>query len=549
MQIYRGKSVFGGITIGRIFVYDKEEKQVKRKSTKDREGEIKRCREAVRTAEEQLAGLYEKALQEVGEAGAAIFEIHRMLLQDRDYQDSIENIIYTQWVNAEFAVARTADNFSEMFSAMKDDYMRGRAADVRDISERLLAVLQEEETRGIHTNEPVIIVAEDLTPSDMVQMDKEKVLSLVTVQGSLNSHTAILARTMGIPAIVGAGFSPNKMWNGKTGIVDGTKGMFYMEPDAETYERMRKEQLQEEEKKQLLQTLRGKANITLDGQSIKLYANIGDMKDLAMVLQNDAEGIGLFRSEFLYLNRGDFPTEEEQFRTYRTIAEIMGKKQVIIRTLDIGADKKCSYFEMEKEENPALGCRAIRICLMRPEIFKTQLRAIFRASAYGKIAVMYPMITSLEEIRRIREIVEEVKKELEAQGAAYGDPEQGIMIETPAAAIISDLLAEEADFFSIGTNDLTQYLLAVDRQNTMLDPFCDTHHPAVLRMIRLVVDNAHRAGIRVGICGELGADPELTGEFLAMGLDVLSVPPGRILPLRKIIREINVAEYKKTNIS
>lgn len=548
MQIYRGKSVFGGITIGRIFVYDKEEKQVKRKSTKDREGEIKRCREAVRTAEEQLAGLYEKALQEVGEAGAAIFEIHRMLLQDRDYQDSIENIIYTQWVNAEFAVARTADNFSEMFSAMKDDYMRGRAADVRDISERLLAVLQEEETRGIHTNEPVIIVAEDLTPSDMVQMDKEKVLSLVTVQGSLNSHTAILARTMGIPAIVGAGFSPNKMWNGKTGIVDGTKGMFYMEPDAETYERMRKEQLQEEEKKQLLQTLRGKANITLDGQSIKLYANIGDMKDLAMVLQNDAEGIGLFRSEFLYLNRGDFPTEEEQFRTYRTIAEIMGKKQVIIRTLDIGADKKCSYFEMEKEENPALGCRAIRICLMRPEIFKTQLRAIFRASAYGKIAVMYPMITSLEEIRRIREIVEEVKKELEAQGAAYGDPEQGIMIETPAAAIISDLLAEEADFFSIGTNDLTQYLLAVDRQNTMLDPFCDTHHPAVLRMIRLVVDNAHRAGIRVGICGELGADPELTGEFLAMGLDALSVPPGRILPLRKIIREINVAEYKKTNI-
>lgn len=549
MQIYRGKSVFGGITIGRIFVYDKEEKQVKRKSTKDREGEIKRCREAVRTAEEQLAGLYEKALQEVGEAGAAIFEIHRMLLQDRDYQDSIENIIYTQWVNAEFAVARTADNFSEMFSAMKDDYMRGRAADVRDISERLLAVLQEEETRGIHTNEPVIIVAEDLTPSDMVQMDKEKVLSLVTVQGSLNSHTAILARTMGIPAIVGAGFSPNKMWNGKTGIVDGTKGMFYMEPDAETYERMRKEQLQEEEKKQLLQTLRGKANITLDGQSIKLYANIGDMKDLAMVLQNDAEGIGLFRSEFLYLDRDDFPTEEEQFRTYRTIAEIMGKKQVIIRTLDIGADKQCSYFEMEKEENPALGCRAIRICLMRPEIFKTQLRAIFRASAYGKIAVMYPMITSLEEIRRIREIVEEVKKELEAQGAAYGDPEQGIMIETPAAAIISDLLAEEADFFSIGTNDLTQYLLAVDRQNTMLDPFCDTHHPAVLRMIRLVVDNAHRAGIRVGICGELGADPELTGEFLAMGLDALSVPPGRILPLRKIIREINVAEYKKTNIS
>lgn len=546
MEVYNGKSVFGGIAIGRILVYGKGEKQVKRERTQDPEAEMSRYRKATETALEQLAGLYEKALQEVGEANAAIFEIHQMMLEDGDYQDSIENIIHTQSVNAEFAVAQTADNFARMFEAMEDDYMRGRAADVRDISERLVSILQGEEDGGIRAEEPVIIVADDLAPSETVQLDKDLVLSFVTAQGSLNSHTAILARTMGIPALVGAGLPLDEKLDGKLGIVDGTAGVIYIDPDEETCRRMQKAREEEQEKKELLQTLKGRENITLDGQSILLYANIGNIKDLAMVLQNDAGGIGLFRSEFLYLERDRFPTEEEQFQIYRTVAETMGKKRVIIRTLDIGADKQCDYFQMEKEENPALGCRAIRICLTRPEIFKTQLRALFRASIYGKIAIMYPMITSVKEIRRIREIVEEVKGELDAQGVAYGNPEQGIMIETPAAAIISDLLAREVDFFSIGTNDLTQYLLAVDRQNTALDEFCDTHHPAVLRMISLVVENSHKAGIWTGICGELGADPELTREFLAMGVDELSVSPGRILPLRKAILETDVSEYKKT---
>lgn len=423
--------------------------------------------------------------------------------------------------------------------------MRGRAADVKDISERLLSVLQGEEADKVSIKEPVIIVADDLAPSETVQLDKGKVLSFVTVHGSLNSHTAILARTMGIPALVGTELPLDETIDGKLGIVDGTGGLFYVEPDEETYARLQKAQQEEAEKKALLQTLKGKENITLDGQKVLLYANIGNMKDLANVLQNDAGGIGLFRSEFIYLERESFPTEEEQFHIYRTVTETMGKKRVIIRTLDIGADKQCDYFEMEKEDNPALGCRAIRICLTRPEIFKTQLRALFRASVYGKIAIMYPMITSLWEVRRIKEIVEEVKTELTAQGIAYGTPEQGIMIETPAAAMISDLLAKEVDFFSIGTNDLTQYLLAVDRQNTALDAFCDVHHPAILRMIELVVDNAHQAGIWAGICGELGADPTLTRDFLAMGVDELSVSPGSILPLRKIILETNVAEYQK----
>lgn len=546
MQIYHGKSVFGGIAIGRILVYGKGEKQVKREKTQDPEGEVDRYRKATETALEQLAGLYGKALQEVGEANAAIFEIHQMMLEDGDYQDSIENIIHTQSVNAEYAVAQTADNFARMFEAMEDDYMRGRAADVRDISERLISILQGEEDGGIHAEGPVIIVADDLAPSETVQLDKDRVLSFVTAQGSLNSHTAILARTMGIPALVGAGLPLDKTVDGKLGIVDGTAGVIYIDPDEETCRHMQKAQEEEREKKELLQTLKGRENLTLDGQSILLYANIGNIKDLAMVLQNDAGGIGLFRSEFLYLERDCFPTEEEQFQIYRTVAETMGKKRVIIRTLDIGADKQCDYFEMEKEENPALGCRAIRICLARPEIFKTQLRALFRASVYGKIAIMYPMITSVKEIHRIREIVEEVKGELDAQGLVYGNPEQGIMIETPAAAIISDLLAREVDFFSIGTNDLTQYLLAVDRQNTALDEFCDTHHPAVLRMIGLVVENSHKAGIWTGICGELAADPTLTREFLAMGVDELSVSPGSILPLRKAILETDVSEYKKT---
>lgn len=546
MKVYRGKSVFGGIAIGKIQVYGKGEKQVKRVKVEDAEEEILRYRQATEKAMGQLSALYDKALQEVGEANAAIFEIHQMMLEDGDYQESIENIIHTQTVNAEYAVAQTADNFAQMFADMEDDYMRGRAADVRDISERLLTILQGGPADRVSVSEPVIIVADDLAPSETVQLDKDMVLSFVTVHGSQNSHTAILARTIGIPALVGVGLPLDGTVDGKTGIVDGANGIFYVDPDEETLSRMQKEKEEEQEKKALLQTLKGKENITLDGQSILLYANIGNIKDLATVLRNDAGGIGLFRSEFIYLEREDFPTEEEQFRIYRTVAETMGKKRVIIRTLDIGADKQCGYFGMEKEDNPALGCRAIRICLTRPEIFKTQLRALFRASKYGKIAIMYPMITSVKEVKRIREIVEEVKAELTAQGIGYGEPEQGIMIETPAAAIISDRLAKEVDFFSIGTNDLTQYLLAVDRQNPALDEFCDTHHPAILRMIELVVENAHKAGIWAGICGELGADPELTREFLAMGVDELSVSPGRILPIRKLVLETNVSEYKKT---
>lgn len=553
MKVYKGKSVFGGIAIGKIQVYGKGEKQVKRVKVEDTEAEILRYRQATEEAMAQLSALYDKAMQEVGEANAAIFEIHQMMLEDGDYQESIENIIHTQTVNAEYAVAQTADNFAQMFAAMEDDYMRGRAADVRDISERLLSILQGEAADKVSVSEPVIIVADDLAPSETVQLDKDMVLSFVTVHGSQNSHTAILARTIGIPALVGTGLSldgkqgiADSTLDGKLGIVDGTNGIFYVDPDEETLSRLQKAREEEQEKKALLQTLKGKENITLDGKGILLYANIGNIKDLATVLQNDAGGIGLFRSEFIYLEREDFPSEEEQFRIYRTVAETMGKKRVIIRTLDIGADKQCDYFRMEKEENPALGCRAIRICLKRPEIFKTQLRALFRASKYGKIAIMYPMITSVKEVRRIRDIVEEVKAELTAQGIEYGEPEQGIMIETPAAAIISDQLAKEVDFFSIGTNDLTQYLLAVDRQNPALDEFCDTHHPAVLRMIELVVENAHRAGIWAGICGELGADPELTKDFLAMGVDELSVSPGRILPIRKTILETNVSEYKKT---
>ena len=546
MQIYNGKSVFGGIAIGRILVHGKGEKQVRREKTQNPEAEVIRYRKATETALEQLAGLYEKARQEIGETNGAIFEIHQMMLKDGDYRDSIENIIHTRSSNAEYAVAQTADSFVRRFEAMEDDYMRARAADVKDISERLLSILQGEENGGIRAEEPVIIVADDLTPSETVQLDKSLVLSFVTARGSLNSHTAILARTMGIPALVGVGLPLDENLDGKLGIVDGTAGVIYIDPDEETFRRMQKAREEEMEKKELLQTLKGRENVTLDGQSIRLYANIGNIKDLEMALQNDAGGIGLFRSEFIYLERDYFPTEEEQFQIYRTVAETMGQKRAIIRTLDIGADKQCDYFEMEKEENPALGCRAIRICLTRPEIFKTQLKALFRASVYGKIAIMYPMITSVKEIRRIREIVEEVKGELDARGAAYGNPEQGIMIETPAAAIISDLLAREVDFFSIGTNDLTQYLLAVDRQNTALDEFCDTHHPAVLRMISQVVENSHRAGIWTGICGELGADPTLTREFLAMGVDELSVSPERILPLRKAIRETDVSEYKKT---
>ena len=544
MQIYNGKSVFGGIAIGKISVYQKKEQQVKRVKIDDPEQEMARYEKAKAEGIKQLQGLYDKALREVGEANAAIFEVHQMMMEDDGYNESVENIIRSQGVNAEYAVATTGDNYAQMFSAMDDDYMRERAADVRDISERLLTILNGEETGAVDADEPKIIVAEDLAPSETVQLDKDKVLSFVTVKGSLNSHTAILARTMAIPALVKASVPLESEIDGRLGIVDGANGTFYVDPDEETLAEMKKRQEEDLSRKQLLLTLKGKENVTLDGQKVMLYANIGNIKDLATVIQNDAGGIGLFRSEFIYLEKEDFPTEEEQFQIYRQVAQTMAGKRVIIRTLDIGADKQCDYFHMEHEENPALGCRAIRICLTRPEIFKTQLRALFRASAFGKIAIMYPMITSVQEVRKIKEIVEEVKAELTTQGVEFGNPEQGIMIETPAAAIISDDLAKEVDFFSIGTNDLSQYTMAIDRQNPQLDLFFDPHHPAVLRMISLVMENAHKAGIWAGICGELGADQSLTKEFLAMGVDELSVSPGSILPLRKIILETNVTDYK-----
>ena len=544
MQVYNGKSVFGGIAIGKISVYQKKEQQVKRVKVEDPDQEMARYGKAKAEGIRQLQGLYDKALKEVGEANAAIFEVHQMMMEDDGYNESVENIVRSQGVNAEYAVATTGDNYAQMFSAMDDDYMRERAADVRDISERLLTILNGEDTGSVDADEPKIIVAEDLAPSETVQLDKDKVLSFVTVKGSLNSHTAILARTMAIPALVNTSMTLDSVMDGKLGIVDGASGTFYVDPDEKTLEEMKKRQEEDLSRKQLLQTLKGKDNVTLDGQKVMLYANIGNIKDLATVIQNDAGGIGLFRSEFIYLEKEDFPTEEEQFQIYRQVAQTMAGKRVIIRTLDIGADKQCDYFHMEHEENPALGCRAIRICLTRPEIFKTQLRALFRASVFGRIAIMYPMITSVQEIRQIKKIVEEVKQELTSQGVEFGNPEQGIMIETPAAAIISDDLAKEVDFFSIGTNDLSQYTMAIDRQNPQLDPFFDPHHPAVLRMISMVVENAHKVGIWAGICGELGADQSLTKEFLAMGVDELSVSPGSILPLRKIILETNVGEYK-----
>ena len=544
MQVYNGKSVFGGIAIGKISVYQKKEQQVKRVKVENPDQEMARYEKAKAEGIRQLQGLYDKALKEVGEANAAIFEVHQMMMEDDGYNESVENIVRSQGVNAEYAVATTGDNYAQMFSAMDDDYMRERAADVRDISERLLTILNGEDTGAVDADEPKIIVAEDLAPSETVQLDKDKVLSFVTVKGSLNSHTAILARTMAIPALVNTSMTLDSAMDGKLGIVDGVSGTFYVDPDEKTLEEMKKRQEEDLSRKQLLLTLKGKDNVTLDGQKVMLYANIGNIKDLATVIQNDAGGIGLFRSEFIYLEKEDFPTEEEQFQIYRQVAQTMAGKRVIIRTLDIGADKQCDYFNMEHEENPALGCRAIRICLTRPEIFKTQLRALFRASVFGKIAIMYPMITSVQEVRQIKKIVEEVKQELTSQGVEFGNPEQGIMIETPAAAIISDDLAKEVDFFSIGTNDLSQYTMAIDRQNPQLDPFFDPHHPAVLRMISMVVENAHKAGIWAGICGELGADQSLTKEFLAMGVDELSVSPGSILPLRKIILETNVGKYK-----
>ena len=544
MRIYNGKSVFNGIAIGKIRVYKRDVQQVKRTKVTDMEAELSRFASAKEEAVRQLQGLYDKALKEVGEANAAIFEVHQMMLDDVDYNESVENIVRSQEVNVEYAVAATGDNFSQMFAAMDDDYMRERAADVKDISERLLTILSGKEDHTASAKEPAIIIADDLAPSETVQLDKDMVLSFVTVHGSTNSHTAILARMMEIPALVGTKLPLDDTVDGKTGIVDGGDGKVYVDPDEETLLRMRKKQEEEQHRKELLLTLKGRENVTLDGRKVMLYANIGNIKDLAMVMQNDAGGIGLFRSEFIYLEKEDYPSEEEQFQIYKQAAETMAGKRVIIRTLDIGADKQCGYFDMEQEENPALGVRAIRICLTRPDVFKTQLRALFRASAFGNIAVMYPMITSIGEIRRIKGIVSEVKAELDAQGTPYGEPEQGIMIETPAAVLVSDMLAKEVDFFSIGTNDLTQYTLAIDRQNPKLDEFYDAHHPAILRMISMVVENAHKAGIWAGICGELGADETLTREFLAMGVDELSVAPGSILPIRKIILETNVKEYK-----
>lgn len=535
MKVYEGKSVFYGIAIGKVRLFKKEKRNIVRIHVDDVEAEVARKEKAVEETGAQLQALYDKALQEVGKVGAAIFEVHQVMLQDPDYQEAIENVIRTQEVNTEYAVAMTADNFANMFETMDDDYMKARAADVRDISERLIAVLAEEKIDYSSENEKEIIVAEDLSPSETVQMDKTKVQSFVTRLGSSNSHTAILARTMNIPALIGIEYE--EAMDGKMAIVDGFRGVFIVEPDEATLKQYEEKMAEEKGKQELLLTLKGKESVTKSGRQIKLYANIGGISDLQFVLQNDAAGIGLFRSEFLYLEKSDYPTEEEQFQVYKSVAETMAGKKVIIRTLDIGADKQIDYFDLKKEENPAMGFRAIRICLKRPEIFKTQLRALYRASVYGNIAIMFPMITSVWEIKKIKEIVAEVKQELDGAGISYQDVELGVMIETPAAVMCSEELAKEVDFFSIGTNDLTQYTLAVDRQNGELDDFYDAHHPAVLKMIQMVIENGHKQDVWVGICGELGADTTLTDIFLDMGIDELSVSPSCVLPIRKIIRQ------------
>lgn len=540
MVVLDGKSVYGGIAIGRISIFDKGESQVKREVVDDVPAEIDRFTTAKEKAKEQLQKLYNKAIKEVGEANAMIFEVHQMMLDDLDYVESITNMIETQKINAEFAVATTGDNFSQMFAAMDDAYMKERAADVKDISNRVIMILQGKETDGIQSDEPVILVAEDLAPSETVQLDKSKVLSFVTRLGSTNSHTAILARTMNIPALIGVNFEQGV--DGKMAVVDGFEGKIYIEPDEETLKKFEERREEEERKKKLLLELKGKENVTLDGKKINLYANIGGVSDVANVLSNDAGGIGLFRSEFLYLESDTYPAEEEQFKAYKTVAETMAGKKVIIRTLDIGADKQVDYFELDKEDNPAMGYRAIRICLDRKEIFRTQLRAIYRASHYGTISIMFPMIISVSEVKEIKGIVEDVKNELDSQGIPYGEVELGIMIETPAAAMISDLLAKEVDFFSVGTNDLTQYTLAIDRQNPKLDNIYDSHHEAILRMLKMIADNAHKEGCWVGICGELGADTTLTEKFLRMGYDELSVTPSMILQVRDAIRKIDLSK-------
>lgn len=538
MITLEGKSVFGGVAIGKIQFYKRNEITIKRTRVENVEAEVERFRNAKAKTLELLKGLYEKALEDVGEANAMIFEAHQLMLEDPDYVESIENIIRTQDVNAEYAIGATADNFAAIFEAMDDAYMQGRAADVRDVSERLLQALSSQNETVMVMDEPVIIAADDLVPSETVQLDKEKVLSFVTMYGSANSHTAILARTMNIPAVIGLGEALKEEYDGKVAIVDGVDGKVYIDPDEETMASMQKKQKKDQEQKELLNQLKGKENVTKSGQKVNVYANIGNLADVGAVLKNDAGGIGLFRSEFLYLESDTYPTEEQQFAVYKKVAETMAGKKVIIRTLDIGADKQVDYFKLDKEDNPALGYRAIRICLTRPEIFKTQLRALYRASAYGQISIMFPMIISVAEVKKIKEIVEEVKAELRTEGAAFReDVELGIMIETPAAVMVSRELAKEVDFFSVGTNDLTQYTLAIDRQNQKLEDFYDSHHPAVLAMIRMAAESAHAEGKWIGICGELGADVTLTETFLKMGIDELSVAPGMVLKVRQKIRE------------
>ena len=540
MQSYQGKSVYKGIAMGPVVVLKKNDYQVKRTRIEDPEAEIKRVDEALEKSKEQLQKLYDKAVQEVGEASAAIFEVHQMMLEDDDYLEAIQNTIRTEQINAEYAVAATGDNFAEMFASMDDDYMKARSADIKDISERLVRNLSGQDDADLSSIEPSIIVADDLSPSEAVQMDKDKILAFVTVHGSTKSHTAILARMMNIPALIGVDMKLEELHTGMEAVVDGFQGTVIFEPDETVKAQTTEKMAEEAEKLRLLQELKGKENVTLDGHKINIYANIGSVGDIGYVMENDAGGIGLFRSEFLYLGRNDFPTEEEQFQAYKQAVQMMAGKKVIIRTLDIGADKQVDYFNLGNEDNPAMGYRAIRICLKQPEIFKTQLRALLRAAVYGNLSIMYPMITSTEEVKKIYEIVAEVEEELKAQEIQYKIPEQGIMIETPAAAIISDRLAEMVDFFSIGTNDLTQYTLAIDRQNEKLDEFYNPHHEALLRMIQMVVDNAHKCGKWAGICGELGADTTLTEEFVRMGLDELSVAPSMVLKLRKIVREMKV---------
>lgn len=533
-----GKSVYKGIVMGPVVVFKNSDHQVKRKKIENAELEIERVETALEAAKEQLQKLYDKAVKEVGEASAAIFEVHQMMLEDEDYLDSIHNSIRTEMINAEYAVAVTGDNFSAMFANMDDDYMKARAADIKDISNRLVQNLEGKDGLDLSTMEAAIIVADDLSPSETVQMDKDKILAFVTVHGSTNSHTAILARMMNIPALIGVPVNLEEIQSGMEAVVDGFTGEVIFDPSVDLCSQTKIRIQEEKEKLELLNTLKGKENVTLGGKKINIYANIGSVGDVGYVLENDAGGIGLFRSEFLYLGKSDFPTEEDQFRAYRQVVQMMAGKKVIIRTLDIGADKQVEYFNLGKEDNPALGYRAIRICLKQPDIFKTQLRALFRAAVYGNLSIMYPMITSTEEVRQIYEIVNEVKEELDKEQIPYKLPEQGIMIETPAAVMISDELAEIVDFFSIGTNDLTQYTLAIDRQNEKLDDFYNPHHKAILKMIQMVVDNAHKYGKWAGICGELGADPELTKKFIRMGVDELSVAPSMILKLRKQIREM-----------